>query len=237
MSLYDGSYLPDSDRKAFPTGHAVLHFVILRPLSGQRLWLLNLHHHQINNTIIKEQQPCKICQHFCQFFGLHILCFSFSLNTLCFTTDLEWLVLSAELLHGCCGVFQFPPQLYYFGLQFLDFTFTLYTPKHNQRTLRNACSNSLGQGHLDRSTQKLEHQHSLVSATWLEPNPLKDIHLFTLDTELPSQAEVRSSNNCRTAQNPVSQDCEAPETWVPVHSFKHTEDHCQTHLLLLLGPF
>lgn len=32
-----GSYLPDSDRKAFPTAHAVLHFVILGPLSGQRL--------------------------------------------------------------------------------------------------------------------------------------------------------------------------------------------------------
>lgn len=44
------------------------------------------------------------------------------------------------------------------------------------------------QGHLDRSTQKLEHQHSSVSATWLEPNPLKDIHLFTLDIE-PTTAE------------------------------------------------
>lgn len=44
------------------------------------------------------------------------------------------------------------------------------------------------QGHLDQSTQKLEHQHSSVSATWLEPNPLKDIHLFTLDIE-PTTAE------------------------------------------------
>lgn len=62
------------------------------------------------------------------------------------------------------------------------------------------------------------------------------------------RAEVRSSNNCRTAQNPVSQDCEAPEAWAPAHPpvttnhdqtpiLKHTEDHCQTHLLFLLGPF
>lgn len=82
MSLYDGSYLPDSDWKAFPAGHAVLHFVILRPLSGQRLRLLNLHHHQTNNTIVKEQQLCKICQHFCHFSGWRVLCFSFSLNLL-----------------------------------------------------------------------------------------------------------------------------------------------------------
>lgn len=31
------SYLPDSDREAFSTGHAILHFVILGPLPGQRL--------------------------------------------------------------------------------------------------------------------------------------------------------------------------------------------------------
>lgn len=35
---------------------------------------------QTNNTIVKEQQPCKICQHFCQFSALCILCFSFSLK-------------------------------------------------------------------------------------------------------------------------------------------------------------
>lgn len=31
------THLPDSDGEAFPTGHAVLHFVILSPLSGQTL--------------------------------------------------------------------------------------------------------------------------------------------------------------------------------------------------------
>lgn len=36
------SYLPDSDGKALPAGHAVLHLVILGPLPGQRLGLLDL---------------------------------------------------------------------------------------------------------------------------------------------------------------------------------------------------
>lgn len=36
------SYLPDSHTKAFPTGHAVLHFVVLGPLPGQTLGLLDL---------------------------------------------------------------------------------------------------------------------------------------------------------------------------------------------------
>lgn len=36
------AYLPDSDGKAFPTGHAVLHLVILSPLPGQTLGLLDL---------------------------------------------------------------------------------------------------------------------------------------------------------------------------------------------------
>lgn len=191
MSLYDGSYLPDSDRKAFPTGHAVLHFVILRPLSGQRLRLLNLHHHQTNNTIIKEQQSCKICQHFCQSFGLHILCFSFSLNLLRFTTDLEWLVLSAELLHGCCGVFQFPPHFYHFGLQFLDFTFTLYTPEHNQRTLRNACSNSIqpksfGPKYPEIGTPTLL---SLSNMTWTQPSQGHPLIYSGHRTTLPGRGE------------------------------------------------
>lgn len=50
---------------------------------------------------------------------------------------------------------------------------------------------------------------------------------------------MRSSKNCRTAQNPVSQDCEAPEARAPVHPpfttdhdptpiLKHTEDHCHS---------
>lgn len=36
------SYLPYGDREDLPTGHAVLHFMILGPLPGQRLWLLDL---------------------------------------------------------------------------------------------------------------------------------------------------------------------------------------------------
>lgn len=33
----NNTHLPDCDGEAFPTGHAVLHFMILSPLSGQTL--------------------------------------------------------------------------------------------------------------------------------------------------------------------------------------------------------
>lgn len=39
----ENSHLPDGDREAFPTGHAVLHLVILCPFPCEGLRLLYLH--------------------------------------------------------------------------------------------------------------------------------------------------------------------------------------------------
>lgn len=107
------THLPDGNSKAFPTGHAVLYFMIFSPLSGQTLWLLNLW-----------TQTAGM-----QFISRWHLSFIKKGPNKAFVAHLQWLVLPAELLHGCCCVVQLPPELHHFGLQFLDLTFSLHTPE------------------------------------------------------------------------------------------------------------
>lgn len=121
------SYLPYSDREDLPTGHAVLHFMILGPLPGQRLRLLDLNTASavtvkaLNFNQAQEQQ--NILKYTVDF--KH---FSFLPLIQCLMTDLKRLVLSSKLLHGRCCVVQLPPQLHHLGLQFFYLTFTLHTP-------------------------------------------------------------------------------------------------------------
>lgn len=63
------SYLPDREREALPTGHAVLHLVILGPLPGQRLWLLDLKKAPTARLTIRATNFIRKtnCQHICTF--------------------------------------------------------------------------------------------------------------------------------------------------------------------------
>lgn len=55
------SHLPDRDGEAFPTGHAVLDFMVLRPLSGQTLRLFDLRASTAAVTL-REQRDQPACE-------------------------------------------------------------------------------------------------------------------------------------------------------------------------------
>lgn len=109
------SYLAHSDGEDLPAGHAVLHLVVLGPLSGQRLRLLDLKAKRNQSVYWYELNSVLL------------------LLTGCVLADLKRLVLPPQLLHGCCRVVQLPPQLHHLRLQLLDLAFTFYTTRetHN----------------------------------------------------------------------------------------------------------